>query len=342
MALNKKLVNKNVTIRDVAEEAGVSIALVSFVMNAERGPNGEYLCCASQQTAERIVAVAKRLGYHSNNAAISLRSGCSKTIGLIVSDLSNTSFADICRKIENLSTDAGYLTIIGSSDDKKDKTDRLISKFMHTGVDGLIVAPCPDNEEAVKSLLERDIPVVFLDRDIKNITGVGKVLVDNIKAGEMSARILVDQGYKQVMLVRYKTEIRSLLDREEGFVRYMKKKNLTSYVRVVGKETMRDDMIQVIRDAVEEGVDAVVFPSNSITLAGIAAINRIGYDVPGRLGVVGFDQEDRTDIFNPAIIFINQPTKQVAEYAFKMLIDNIRDGKPLYEIRLEPNISKSC
>ena len=184
MALNKKLVNKNVTIRDVAEEAGVSIALVSFVMNAERGPNGEYLCCASQQTAERIVAVAKRLGYHSNNAAISLRSGYSKTIGLIVSDLSNTSFADICRKIENLSTDAGYLTIIGSSDDKKDKTDRLISKFMHTGVDGLIYMP--ENlsaEEFFELTANCSIPTVQIDRSLQGVPG-DTVLVVLLRHGK--------------------------------------------------------------------------------------------------------------------------------------------------------------
>lgn len=341
MALNNKI-NKSVTIRDVAEEAGVSIALVSFVMNAQRGPNGEYLCCASQQTAERIVEVAERLGYHSNNAAISLRSGCTKTIGLIVSDLANTSFADICRKIENMSTEAGYLTIIGSSDDKKEKTDRLISKLMHTGVDGMIIAPCPDNDRAIRQLLERDVPVVFLDRDIEGFGGVGKVLVDNVIAGEKAAQILVEQGFRKIMLVRYETQIRSLLDREVGYVNFMARMNLSPLVKIVGKDTMRNDMVSVIRNAVEDGVEAVIFPSNSITLAGIAAINRMGYHIPSKLGVVGFDQEDRTDIFNPAIFFINQPTKQVAECAFNMLMDRIREGKSLYEVKLEPNISKSC
>ena len=98
----RPIVSPGVTIRDVAEAAGVSVSLVSFVLNARRGPRGEYICSASQQTAERIVKTAERLGYHPNKAASSLRTGRSNTIGVIVSDLSNTGFGQICRKKRKL------------------------------------------------------------------------------------------------------------------------------------------------------------------------------------------------------------------------------------------------
>ena len=81
-----------VTIRDVADKAGVSISLVSLVLNAQIGPNGEYRCSASQETAKKIIRVAKELGYSKNVAASSLRSGQSKTLGIIVADISNAFF----------------------------------------------------------------------------------------------------------------------------------------------------------------------------------------------------------------------------------------------------------
>ena len=136
----KKVVSNTVTIRDVAEAAGVSISLVSFVLNAKRGPKGEYICSASQETAEKIVAAAKKLGYRKNMAASSLRSGYSKTLGIIVADIANTFFSDICRHLENISAQAGYLSIFGSTDDNPEKMSQLINKFIASGVDGLIVA----------------------------------------------------------------------------------------------------------------------------------------------------------------------------------------------------------
>lgn len=101
-----RLISNTVTIRDVAEAAGVSISLVSFVLNAKKGPNGEYLCSASKETAERIVDTAKRLGYKKNMAASSLRSGFSNTLGIVVADISNSFFGEVCRHIENISARA--------------------------------------------------------------------------------------------------------------------------------------------------------------------------------------------------------------------------------------------
>ena len=80
--MKKRLISSGVTIADVAEAAGVSVSLVSFVLNAKRGPDGEYMCSASRATAEKIVETATRLGYHKNMAASALRTGYSKTPGI--------------------------------------------------------------------------------------------------------------------------------------------------------------------------------------------------------------------------------------------------------------------
>ena len=338
MSTRKNIISKDVTIRDVAAEAGVSISLVSYVLNAPRGPKGEYLCSASHATALRIVEAAERLGYHKNTAASSLRSGHSNTIGVIVTDITNTCFSDICRKIENLSAEAGYLTIIGSSDDQPRKLSLLIDKFLNSGVDGIIVSPCPGSEEAINKAAVRNVPVVLIDRDMPSLDKVGRVLLDNVMSGNMAVSHLIKRGYKKIEFIKYETTISTLMEREAGYLDQMRKSGLDEYikVRVVSRETMMRDMTSVVRMSYESGADAVIFPSNTITVSGISAINALGYRIPDDLAVVGFDQNDRAGIFHPEIAFVEQPTKLVAECSFKMLVEAIRDDQEMSSLILDP------
>ena len=337
---DRPIVSPDVTIRDVAEAAGVSISLVSFVLNARRGPSGEYLCSASQKTAERIVETAERLGYHRNKAATSLRTGRSDTIGVIVSDISNTCFGQICRKIEKLATDAGYLTIFASTDDRKENFRQLVDKFLYSGVDGFIVAPCNGVEDSIAKILNRRLPVVIFDRDLPGVEGIGRVLLDNEKAGRSAVRILRGQGRRHIGLVRYETDIPTIIAREKGCRDEAAKCGIPFTSAILARETMRRDMVSVLHNAREEGVDAMIFPSNAITVVGLSAINELGFAIPEDLAVVGFDQEDRSEMFNPWFSFVNQPTKLVAEYSFRMLLGAIKgDGQletkiinPLYTL----------
>ena len=338
MSKNKPLISKDVTIRDVAAEAGVSISLVSFVLNAQRGPNGEYLCCASQATARRIVAAAEKLGYHKNIAASTLRSGRSNTIGVIVTDITNTCFGDICRKVENLSVETGYLTIVGSSDDRPEKLSLLLDKFLYSGVDGIIVSPCWGAEDAIRRVIDRDIPVVLIDRDIPSLENVGRVMLDNVKSGQMAVTSLVKKGYRKIELIKYESTISTLLEREAGYISEMQRHGLDEFIkiRVVSRETMSRDIISVIRSSYESGAEAIVLPSNTITISGVSAINALGYKVPENIAVVGFDQNDRAGIFQPAISFVDQPTNLVAEYSFGMLLDAMEKDKEMRSIILDP------
>lgn len=104
---------RKVTIKDIATEAGVSIALVSFVMNNKA--DGKETYRVNKETAQRILEVAEKLNYQPNNAARTLRSGKTNTIGVIVSDISNKFFADIARCIEDRAYKHKYTVLFGSN-----------------------------------------------------------------------------------------------------------------------------------------------------------------------------------------------------------------------------------
>ena len=185
-----------ITIRDVAREAGVSISLVSLVMNAKRDAEGNLDCNVNKDTARRIAEVAKRLGYRPNKAAASLRSGRFYTIGMVTSDIANQFFADIARYIENIAHNYNYTVLFGSSDENAEKLDNIVDTFIGNGVEGLIVAPCSGSEEVLRKALDAGIPTVLLDRDIAGLD-VGRVMLDNERAGRMGVEHLYENGYRR-------------------------------------------------------------------------------------------------------------------------------------------------
>lgn len=324
----KNIISSTVTIRDVAEAAGVSTTMVSMVLNAKRGPAGEYLCSASAATAARIVETAQRLGYHRNMAASSLRSGRSRTIGIVVPDILNSFFGNVCKKIETLASDAGYLALIGSTDEKPQKFEQLVNKFISSGVDGLVVAPCQESGEFLKRVSGSGMPVVLIDRDIPSLENVGRVMLDNFKAGRMATRHLIDNGYKKIEFILYEVSINTLLTRAEGYKREMEENGLASRIRIdtVRYDSIREDVRNVLRDARRRGAEAVILSSNMVTLSGIAAINNLDFSIPDDMAVVGFDQEDRMELFNRKISYIYQPTSMVAEKSLDLLKQSIENN----------------
>ncbi|MCQ2118561.1 MAG: LacI family transcriptional regulator [Bacteroidales bacterium] len=313
---------KKVTIRDVAREAGVSVTLVSFVMNAKEGKDGRLDCPVNVDTAKRVLQVAKKLGYRRNNAAASLRSGRSRSIAVIVSDLSNQFFSEICRDIEQVAYKEGYTVIFLSSEENADKLDKLIDTVIGFNVEGLIVAPCLDAEQVLSRVSNIGIPTVVFDRDIAG-DHYGRVLVDNIDAGYMAANYLLHQGFGKIEMISYQNGVTSLLDRETGYRKAMEEAGLGDDVRIhkidYEASAAKKDVIGIVRDAVKRGTEAFVLPTKKIGLYGFNALNVLGLNIQKDLSFVCFDESDIVDISKPAVPHIVQPVAEIAERSYALL-----------------------
>lgn len=119
---------KRITIKDVAREAGVSIALVSMALNSRVGKDGKSNCKVKQETISRIREVSERLGYIPNNAAAQISSGRSRTIGVITSIMDSQFFTEICKHIERYAYSAGYSVILSSADENAGKLYDAVHK----------------------------------------------------------------------------------------------------------------------------------------------------------------------------------------------------------------------
>ena len=313
---------KKVTIRDVAREAGVSVTLVSFVMNAKMGKDGRLDCPVNLNTAARVLDVAKRLGYRRNNAAASLRSGRSHSIAVIVSDLANPFFAEICRNIENIAYNDGYTVIFASSEESPEKLAHLVETMVGYNVEGLIVAPCLGGEKALERATGIGIPTVLIDRDVPG-DGFGRVLVDNTDAGVMATKYLFHQGFGKIEMISYKLGVTSLTDREFGYSKAMEDAGLKDEIRLhridYDADAAKKGVIEIIRDASKRGTEAFILPTKKIAMYGFNALNVLGLNFPKSFSFVCFDESDTYDLNKPVIPHVVQPIAEIAQKSFALL-----------------------
>lgn len=327
-----------VTIKDIAKCLGVSTTLVSFALS--ESPKKHRV---SDEMIAKIRKTAKEMDYLPNNAARSLRSGRSNTIGVILSDISNRFFADIARCIEDKASQNGYTVLFGSTDEKPERLASLVKVFMNKGVDGLIIVPCEGAEKPVADLVESGFPVVLIDRTFDNID-VSSVTLNNVKATAIAVNELVRQGYKKISYVSYMTGLTNILDREMGYRKAMQVNGLESRVTVhkIDYSHIQAEISALIPRLVKDGSEALIFSTNRIAIEALIALRKNGYEVPEDVAFVGFDGSETFafNLYQRGISYIKQPIEQFGYEAFDLLISSIsnKDEVKVVNIELNPEL----
>ncbi|MBP3383173.1 MAG: LacI family DNA-binding transcriptional regulator [Tidjanibacter sp.] len=319
------MVEKHYTIKDIAREAGVSPALVSFALN-NKSENGSMRYKVNKDTAKRILDIAKAHNYKPNNAARNLRLRRSRTIGVILSDISNDFFSGIARRVENEAFGANYSVLFGSTDENPEKLELIINTFLDNGVDGLIIVPCENSEGVIARLAKRGIPVVLLDRDVE-CPGVNKVLLDNELAAKMAVGRLRENGRSKIAMVSYKMELSNIRHREKGYTESVIE--LGGVPKIYRADYSNIEVsVREVMDAIEaDGADAVLFATNSLSVEGVKALSRKGVAIPEKVAVVAFDGSEVFDLFPTPIAYIRQPIEEFAHTALNLVIEQIENSE---------------
>ena len=322
---------KKITIRDVAKEAGVSVTLVSFVLNAKVGEDGKLDCPVNVNTAARVLAVAQKLGYKRNNAAASLRSGRSHTLAVIITDIASPFFAEMCRNIENIAYKAGYTVIFASSDESAPKFSQLVDAMIGYNVEGMIVAPCPGSEPILERMQFYNIPTVLIDRDVPG-DSFGRVLVDNVHSGRQAAEYLIKNGSRKIEMLSYSLDIQSLVDRVAGYEEAMKDAGLEENIRVhrlsSSSVNVEAEVYEVMKEAKERGVEAFIFPSKRMAILAFSAMQALDMRFNKDVDCVCFDESDVYNLSVPPIPHIVQPLGEIALRAFNLFQKMLKEDVP--------------
>lgn len=310
---------KKTSLKDIAQAAGVSTSLVSFVLNGKWRQHR-----ISEQVAEKIMKLAKEMNYQPNIMAKSLRAGKSQTIGVVVSDISNTFFANLAHHIYSTADKYDYAVIICSTDENAEKTNTLVDNLLHRGVDGIILVPCENSEPVVRKLQEMDFPFVLLDRSFPDLK-TSFVRLDSVSASYEATQHLISQGYNHVAMIAYESKIQHMVDRVEGYRNAMIDAGLSDsiLVKYVKHGSITKGCQKAIDSIIENSCDAVVTATNNISMECIGYMIDKGIKVPDNLGIVGFDGGRAFDFFYSPISYIKQPLEVMARKATEILIEQI-------------------
>lgn len=314
---------KKISIKDIAQEVGVSVALVSYVLSGK-----EKQARVGKEIAEVIRATAKRMDYQPNQLAKSLKSGKSQTIGLIVADISNPFFSNLARTVEDEAQHNGYTVIFGSSDEKPERSWNLINVLINRQVDGFIIAPTEKSEEQIDYLTKQNIPFVLIDRYFPGISS-NYVVTDNYQASYMAVQQLLKAGRKKIGMIAYNTSLIHMQDRKRGYTDAVNSDSdaAAPLIKEIDISRIKLDVELAVQEFMEENssIDAIFFASNTLALHGLKYLNHTKFRIPEDLEVLCFDEGDAFDFFYAPIRFINQPLVEVGKEAVRILIDQIAD-----------------
>lgn len=328
---------KRISITDIAKQLNVSITTVSFILNGKAEEKR-----ISKGVSEKVLKLVEELNYKPNQLAKSLRTGKTNLIGLIVEDIANTFFANIARLIEEVAYEKGYRIIYCSTENDSQKTKELISMFRERHVDGYIITPSVGIEEDINQLIKDKLPFILFDRYLPGISA-NYVGVDNFGSSYNAARHLLSQGYENIAFVTIESEQTQMRERLEGYEKAVllnNRKSLTTMVHFTDKSEL---MVAHIADFLRANreIDALIFATNYLGIAGLEAIKKLDLRIPADLGVVAFDEHDLFRLYSPGITSIRQPVEEMAEHLLKVLLKNLDGaGKPkkIESIVLSPTL----
>jgi len=309
------------TIRDVAREAGVSIATVSRVINR----TGH---AVSQPTRERVLSAVEVLDYHPNAVAKSLSKRTTETIGVVIPDISNPYYAEIVRGIQDGAEEAGYTAILRNTDRSPKKAIEGVVLFREKLADGgIFVGGELPESEIQKALGKKPIAGIVIGR--QNVS-LPSVQIDNVSAAGDVVRHLISLGHSRIAFLSGLEYSHTMEDRLKGFRTAMETHNCPVDTRLIswGLPTIDDGYrrMSALLAAAQSKPSALVAVSDQVAMGAIRAAGERGLRVPEDLAVAGFDNTPLAPFFCPPLTTIDIPRYQMGAVAIRLLL-GIMNGR---------------
>jgi LacI family transcriptional regulator len=324
-----------VTRKDVARYAGVSTAVVSYVVNA--GPKR-----VAPATEAKVQDAIRVLGYRPNAAARALKLGSSETIGLVIPDNSNPFFSLLAHAVEDAAADLGFALVLTNSDGNLAKERRNIRNLAARQVDGVVLASVlfePD----LADLESADIPSVLLNH-AGEAPGFNSVGVDLAAGARIAVEHLIGHGHTNIALAMGTNVSHQTDGREEGWLKALSDAGLPEGPIVRGDFTRPGGYAAGQRLLASASRPTAVFSSSDMQAVGILrAIHEAGLSVPGDIAVASFDGSVEAEYSWPALTTVEQPVRAMAEAAVSALVGAARGQAPEHRIfPTQLRIRQSC
>ena len=305
----------SVTIKQVAEAAGVHFSTVSRALN----PGTRDL--VKPQIATRILETAERLGYRANAAASSLRTGQSKVVGFVVPDLASLLFPPILEGIEETLLAMGYMTLVANTANDPDRHRGILSGMIERQVDGLIIATATLRDAVLESWLDGPAPIVLINRTDE--TGrAPAVLNDEIRGIRLAVEHLAALGHAGIAHIAGPRSLSTGLKRLQGFGLAAGELSLSAAPVVEAtaftREAGRSACLQVLDQ--HPGATAIVAANDLLALGCLQALAERGLSCPGDVSVTGYNYAPFVDMVQPPLTTVRIPQREMGAEAARLLL----------------------
>lgn len=315
---------KRVSLDDIARAIGVSKATVSFVLN---GKGDEFNI--SKEKQRLITEKAKELQYVPNFFAKSLRKGATRTVGLVVADITNAFYAELCKTIQEALHEHGYNTFFVNTNDDRALELQLMRELIHSSIDGMIIAPCNTIDALIPILRETHIPVVFADRPgDEEADFVG---VDNQKEAHKVIASFSKKPKKLAAFVKNEKNISTILKRIEGIKESCEMEQIPYDIIHLPED--ENDLDRLITEEMMNGTDSFVPLNNIAAFQLIDSFRRLLVNVPREVRLISFEDHPAFVYFQPPVSALSQPIKTMAQESVLRLVhrldEKLNPGKHL-------------
>jgi LacI family transcriptional regulator len=315
---------KRPTQEDVARRAGVSQAMVSYVIN-----NNDVTI--TDETRQRILAAMDELGYVPNIMARRLRARKTNTIASIIPDITNPFYPAFERGIQDTVNHYGYDLVIYNTDGRAERERKCIDSLRQGQVDGIVGVFFHLRSNDLIPLIERQIPIVRLEARGKapSELALDNIFIDNIAASASAVDFLVDMGHQRIaMLTSYEGPSRF---RERGYRQALETHHIAFDEALLSYGEYSEDggylaMSNLLRNGIRP--TAVFAADDLMAMGAIVAIREFGLSIPGDIAVMGFDDIPTAKLVYPSLTTVAQFQRDVGRRAAEMVMERLTQELP--------------
>lgn len=308
------------TIKDVARQAGVSTMTVSRVVN-----NSGY---ASHETRTRVERAIADLGYVPNALARHLRSKRTRTVALVMSDITNPFFTTISRGVEDVAAAHDFAVMFCNTDESEAEEMEYLQMLIQRQIDGVLLVPAGNSPQPFRLLRAHGIPVVVLDRRVSS-PSVDQVRSDSEAGAYQLVCHLLELGHRRIAMLTGRRQISTSADRVAGYQRALAEQGIAFDAHLVrdagfgldGGYKMARQML-----ALTPRPTAIFAANNFIAFGAIRALREVGLRVPDDMSLVCFDDLPEDWLIDPFLTVVDQAAYEMGRQAAELLLERLATG----------------
>ena len=330
------------TLKDIAKELGVSVSTISRVVN-----NKTYV---NPKTRKMVLEGLTKYNYVPNQVARSLKKQSTKTVGILVPDISENFFAQIIKGIDEVLGKHNYSIILADSNESSKKEEQYLKLLYQNRIDALVLATVSKEYSALNMYFGNNIPVIFIDNIPDIEYDIDSVIINNKKASTIAVNHLIENNKKDIAIIVGSPHETTGYERLEGYRRALEQQKIPVDENLIKYGNYKEDtgyscMKELIENRDSHPFTGVYIGSERMTYGAIKAIKEHKLRMPEDIALVGFDVHDKTGLITPGITSIRQPENNIGKIVADLIIKRLKEKKQVeneecisQRIVLEPSL----